>query len=102
MVATTGRGRNALLEPTLFRASKQNDIRDDLSSLVLSGSVSLDLDRDGSKMIFECELRSGVAVDPFLVYVAPFVRITYEDGSFDFEQVGLYALVPAGSDAYPG
>jgi hypothetical protein len=88
-------GRAATMLPRLYLSNKQGDLLDDISEEVLHGEVTLDLDLGGAKMSFDCELKNPLTVRPFIDYVAPFLRLVYEDGSIDDEQVGLYVLIPA-------
>lgn len=98
----TAAGRAIRFEPRLYTATKTNRILEDWTENMISGSVTLDLDLDGSKMTFTAEMRKPVTVQPLMTYVAPFLRITYEDGTYDDEQVGLFVLIPSTAHHYPG
>jgi hypothetical protein len=101
-ISVTSAGRAIRFLPALFVADKQNQLYDDISTQLGEGLVVLDLDLDGAKMTFTATLKTKRAISPFVDFVAPFVRILYEDGTEDYEQVGLYVLVPAPSTHHPG
>jgi hypothetical protein len=101
-IDATAAGRAIRMAPALFTADKQNQLYDDISAELVEGLVVLDLDLDGAKMSFEATMKTKRAVSPFTDFVAPFLRLVYEDGSEDYEQVGLFALIPAPSTHYPG
>lgn len=98
----TASGQNVRFLPALFTASKQNQLYDDISTELASGSVELDLDLDGAKMKFMGLMKSPRDVSPFVDFVAPFLRLIYEDGTEDYEQVGLFCLLPSRTDSVPG
>jgi hypothetical protein len=101
-ITQTSAGRAIRFLPALFVADKNNQLGDDISNQLSEGVVTLDLDLDASKMSFTASMKSKRAVSAFADFVAPFVRILYEDGTEDYEQVGLYTLVPPPSQHYPG
>jgi hypothetical protein len=101
-ITATAPGRAVRFLPALFTANKQNQLYDDISAQMDEGRVLLDLDLDGAKMSFEARMTTKRAVSPFVDFVAPFIRLVYEDGSEDYEQVGLFALVLASAEHYPG
>lgn len=101
-VTATSPGKAAKFLPALFVADKQNRLGEDISAQLAEGLVSLDLDLEGAKMSFTGAFKTKRAVSPFVDFIAPFVRIVYEDGSEDYEQVGLYVMVPGPSTHYPG
>jgi hypothetical protein len=88
--------------PALFTADKHNQLYDDISAELSEAIVVLDLDLDGAKMSLEAQMKTKRAVSPLVDFVAPFLRLIYEDGSEDYEQVGLYTIVPSPSTHYPG
>jgi hypothetical protein len=101
-VASTSIGRAMRFLPALFTASKQNQLYDDISTELIAGQVALDLDLDGAKMSFSGVMKNPRAVSPFVDFVAPFLRLIYEDGTEDYEQVGLFCLLPSKADSAPG
>lgn len=101
MVATyTGTGRRGLakLTPRLYITDKLNNIREDISRQMLSGSVEMRTDRR-IKMRFTGRLRNPSVIRPFSDYLAPWLKIEYTDGSVIDEQLGLYSLPPFSSDS---
>ncbi len=92
---TTGSGGVVTVSASVYRADKLNAIGDLLGSragegVVTAGTVEVDVDR---AIKGTCKLISN---DPNLLtaysYVAPFLRLTYEDGTIDERQVGLFRL----------
>lgn len=101
-IRATPAGRVVAFEPQLYTATKQNLIRDNITDQMISGEVTLDLDSDGSKMTFRAEMKTRRSIRPLMDYVAPFLKIVYEDGSYDLEQVGLFVLIPGSAHHHPG
>lgn len=93
--------RAVRIEPALFTATKTNQMLEDISSQMLGGKVTLDLDLDVVKMTFEAEMRSARTVRPLQDFVAPFLRLIYANGTEVLEQVGLFVLLPPIGHHYP-
>jgi hypothetical protein len=93
--------------PALYTATKSGEILDDISAYLMSGEVDLDLDRtEGSKMVFTGKMRNSPDLEPLDLpamrsYVAPFLRLIYEDGSETMEQQGLFVVIPARAEHHP-
>lgn len=100
-VTQTAAGRAVAYKPALFTATKTNYIMEDISEQMERGEVTLDLDLDGSKMSFSATMRRKREIRPLQDFVAPFLKLIYEDGSVDYEQVGLFVLMPAIAHHYP-
>ncbi|MGC4107810.1 MAG: hypothetical protein QM753_15925 [Thermomicrobiales bacterium] len=81
------------ITPSLYRVTKYNDILEDISDAVLSGSVTFDSTRK-IPMTLSCELQDSVTVAPYNDYLAPFLKVEYDDGSVAESQLGLYSVVP--------
>lgn len=101
-ISTTRPGRAVRFLPALFTATMDNQILEDITPQMVRGEVTLDLDLDGSKMSFSAEMRRKREVRPLQDFVAPFLRLVYEDGTEDWEQVGLFVLLPPPATHYPG
>lgn len=97
----TAAGRAIAFRPALFTATKQNYIMEEITDQIEHGEVELDLDRDVNKMIFTASMRSELNVTPFIDCVAPFLKLIFEDGSVDYEQVGLFVVLPSAANHYP-
>lgn len=92
-----GRGGQILIEPKLYKADRYNNIGEDISTRILSGFVEMRTDRE-IKMQFKGTL---IGVNPVLAYtdyLAPFMRLSYPDGSEVYEQIGLYSIAPPGEE----
>lgn len=83
--------------PRLFRADRNNNIGEELTGLGVSGVVTADLDMPISKRQMELQLSGRFDFTPFTQFFAPFVQIVDPVGSFQMEQVGLFAGVPSGT-----
>lgn len=94
----TGRKGSAKITPKLYRADKLNQWTDDLSSLMLSGTVEMQTGRR-IKMQFQGALRYPERLVPFVDYLAPVLKIQYSDGSTVTEQLGLFSTAPFAIDS---
>jgi hypothetical protein len=90
------------MQSRLFTATKNNQLLDEITTSMIKGQVALDLDSQGSKMTFKADMRKSIDVRPLGTFVAPFVGVTYADGSSVYEQVGLFVLIPAPASHLPG
>lgn len=97
----TDPARVVAYEPALYTATKTNQLLEDITAQMVRGEVTLDLDLDGSKMTFTAEMRKKREIRPLQDFVAPFLRLIYEDGSQVMEQVGLFVLLPPPASHYP-
>lgn len=98
MVEAGGSGGGYTLSVDLFRATIDNAILEDVSDLFVAGSVDLNVDR-AIKLAATFTLRDPDRVTPYTDYLAPFVRIEYDDDRPDvYRQAGLFAItVPPGT-----
>lgn len=85
--------RRFRLEATLYRATRDNRFLDELTNDVLTGEVEANEDTR-VKMAFSAELGGTNALEPHKDYVAPVLRVTYDDGRVVEGQVGLYIVLP--------
>jgi hypothetical protein len=91
-------GRGFVVSAELWRADIDNNLIEDISLYLVDGAVSMDVDRD-IKLALSVTVRDPGIVTPYVDFLAPFIRIVYDDGSPDvYQQVGLYTTVtPPGS-----
>jgi hypothetical protein len=83
--------RGFVLSAELWRATIDNDLVEDISAYVVSGAVDMNVDRD-IKLALNVTLRNPSMVEPYTDFLAPFIRLTYDDGTDEvYQQVGLYA-----------
>jgi hypothetical protein len=101
-ITATASGRSARFLPALFTANMQNQLYDDISADLMDGTVAYDQDLDGAKMRLDARMKTKRSVRAMADFVAPFLRVIYEDGTQDYEQVGLFALLPAPAEHWPG
>lgn len=97
---TTGQivsGGGITVSVDLWRATIDNEWVEDLSDYLIGGSVDLNLDR-AVKLAATFMLRDTDLVTPYIDYLAPVLRLEYDDGTTTVEQqIGLYATrVPGG------
>jgi hypothetical protein len=93
----SGRGGQILLEPQLFKADKFNNIGEEISPAILSGMVELRTDRE-IKMQFKGNLIGLNPVAAYSDYLAPFMKLSYPDGTEVYEQIGLFSIAPPGEE----
>jgi hypothetical protein len=84
---------NVQIKPTLWRATKLNEFREDITRYVSSGRVTYDEDR-AIKMSFAVKVSDPEVIDPYRDFLAPVLTLVYPDGEVITEQVGLYAVAP--------
>jgi hypothetical protein len=91
-------GSGYTISAELYRATVDNALVEDISAYLVDGSITMNLDRD-IKLTASLTVRSPELVTPYGDYLAPFVRIAYDDGTAEvYQQVGLYTTVtPAGT-----
>jgi len=81
-----------LITTSLYRATINGEIVEDLSDLVVSGSVTLDVTRE-VKLSMEVTLREPWRVRPYVDYLLPRIRYDYDDGRAPVESpLGIYAV----------
>lgn len=90
---TGGRDGRILVEPRLYLATKSNQLLADISEQIISGFVEARADR-AIKTQFRAEFLNQPEVEPYVDYLAPFLKITYGDGTVENEQLGLYSVSP--------
>lgn len=91
-------GGGILLSVELWRATIANALVEDITGYLVDGQIEMNVDRD-IKLSASFTLRNPDVVTPYTDYLAPFIRLTYDDGSDSvYSQLGLYAVtVPPGS-----
>lgn len=82
----------------LYAATRDNALLDEITPIVngakvLAGTVTQDLD-SAVKSTGRFTLTRPVVLDPYVSFVAAFLRLDHSDGTVIDEQVGLYALPP--------
>src|SRR4051794_30434872 len=83
--------RGFVLSAELWRATIDNELVEDISAYVVSGGVDMNVDRD-IKLALNVTLRNPSIVAPYTDFLAPFIRLTYDDGTDEvYQQIGLYA-----------
>ncbi len=82
----------------LYRATIDNALVEEISDHLVGGSIDLNVDRT-VKLAAQFTLRDPDVVTPYTDYLAPFIRIEYDDGSPALsQQVGLFRVsVPPGT-----
>jgi hypothetical protein len=84
-------GGGITMSVELWRATIDNRLVEDISEHLVDGSVDLNLDRD-IKLAASFTLRNPGVITPYTDYLAPFIRLEYDDGADDvYQQVGLFA-----------
>lgn len=87
-----GSGGGITISAELYRATLDNARVEDLSEAFIGGEIDLNVDR-AIKLAARFTLRNPAAVSPYTDYLAPFLRLTYDDGSPEvYQQVGLFAV----------
>ena len=90
-------GGGVLLSVELWRATIDNALVEDISDQLVDGAVDLNVDRD-IKLAGTFTIRNPSTIEPYTDFLAPFIRLEYDDGSDAvYQQVGLFATrVPPG------
>jgi hypothetical protein len=98
MVEAGGSGGGYELSVDLFRCDENNAILEEVSDLFVAGSIDLNVDR-AVKLAASFTLRDPDRVTPYSDYLAPYVRIDYDDDRDGvYQQAGLFAItVPPGT-----
>jgi len=91
---TGGRGGALRVEAKLYRATYDNRFIEDLSEWVVSGQVTMDTNRDVTWSLDATLLGDGwERLTPYLDWVAPYLTVTFPDGSVSQGQLGLYLVM---------
>lgn len=89
-VVHTGGGIKAT--PELWIATNANQLVDDITDLLIDGTVDMNVDRQITSSC-QISIRDPDRIRPYVDYLAPRLRYSYEDSRDDVvQQVGLYAL----------
>lgn len=87
--------------PRLYLADRNNNIGEELTEEGVEGTVTLDVDGLVSKWQLSVALKTYRRVLPLNEFVAPFLELVAEDGSYTSSQLGLYAAVPSDQTHMP-
>jgi len=85
--------RRFRMEARLYRATRDNRHLEELTSKVLAGEVEAN-ESTRIKMTFSAELEGTDRLTPHVDYIAPVLRITYDDGTVVEGQAGLFIVLP--------
>lgn len=98
MTEVGGSGGGYTLSVDLYRATIDNAIVEDLSDVFVDGVVDYNVDR-AVKLSASFTLREPDRVTAYRDYLAPYMRIEFDDGRDTiYQQIGLYAVtIPPGS-----
>lgn len=88
----TGSGGIIEVDTRVYLATKTNQFLTEITPYVLDFSYDWDIDRDGPKALATVVVTDSTVV-PNFGWVAPVQTITYEDGTSETSQLGLYRLV---------
>lgn len=92
MPEVSGAGGSITISAEIFRATIDNALVEDLSDLFVAGEIEMNVDRE-IKLAARISLREPSRVRPYADYLAPFIRLEYDDGTDEvYRQVGLYAV----------
>lgn len=86
--------RPLIVEAKLYRATYDNQWKEDISWGVIEGEVACDTGRD-----FVWTFDATITIDlwrhlrPYLDWVAPYLKVTYPDGTVRAGQLGLYLVM---------
>lgn len=91
-------GGNIRVVPEIWIATIDNTMVEDVTALLIDGSVDMNVDRDVA-LACQITLQDVDRLAPYTDYLAPRLRISYEDGRAEvLAQLGLYAIrVPPGA-----
>ena len=95
-----GFGGSYVTSCRIFRADKHGKLLEDISGAFLSGTVTASEENEGSMWSFSGEFTDPIDLEPYVDFVAPFLRIEYangkivDDGSGYGVQMGLYVVIP--------
>lgn len=75
----------------LWRATIDNALVEEISDQLVDGSITMNLDR-AIKLAASFTIRDPGNIAPYTDFLAPFVRLDYDDGRPDvYQQLGLFA-----------
>lgn len=90
---SVGRGLGVVaMEPSVYRATLDGQLLDDVSAFVTNGRVVCNVDAE-TKLRFTCELLAGSGIADWDV-LAPYLTLRYDDGTVVSEALGRYVVVP--------
>jgi hypothetical protein len=95
-----GFGGSMRFSAHVFRCNANNERLEDISWAFTSGSVVADEENEGSMWTFTGSFKTGITLDPYVDFVAPYIRLEYangkivDDGSGYGVQMGLYVVLP--------
>lgn len=92
-----GYGGAMRLTPTLRLADKLNNLGEEIN--IISGTVEMRTDA-AVKMTFKGTTLDPDRVNPYTDYLAPFMKIEYENGTVVEQQLGLYSMAPTPETAF--
>jgi hypothetical protein len=91
-IVTSGAGGGVTMEVSLWRATIDNVMIEDLSNQGVEGGVSMNLDRE-IKLSATFTIPDPDRVTPYRDYLAPFLTLIFDDGSPTIHrQLGLFSL----------
>ena len=70
-----------VITPTLWKCDRDGNRLEDLSDVLVAGSISMNLDRDAGKLAATFTLYEPERVTPFVHYLRPELLIEFDDGS---------------------
>lgn len=92
MPEVSGSGGGITISAEVYRATIDNALVEDLSDYFIAGEIEMNVDRD-IKLAARIALREPSRVTPYTDYLAPFIRIEYDDETTEvYRQCGLYAV----------
>lgn len=95
-----GFGGSYVTSARIFRADRDGNLLEEISEAFIQGEVSANEDNEGAMWSFTGEFTDPINLEPYVDFVAPFLRIEYangkivDDGSGYGVQMGLYVVVP--------
>jgi hypothetical protein len=79
---------------TVYRADKNNTLQDDLTSYITQGTATLDITQP-VPWSFHATITTPSILTPYVDCLAPFLTLTYPDGSVKTGQMGLFLVMPS-------
>lgn len=92
-MAASGSGGLVQVRGQVFRSNKNNDQLDELTSYVLNGRVTLDINQP-VPWTFQADITTPSILTPYVDCLMP-VLTTYQDGSTKSGQLGLFMVMPS-------
>ena len=95
-----GFGGSFKVSAHVFRSDLNNRRLEDISEAFITGRVKANQENEGSMWSFSGEFTDPIDLEPYVDYVAPYLRLEYangkivDDGSGYGVQMGLYVVVP--------